>query len=174
MLTLLPSGRIRIVPVRVLPCQSTRRRHDQHGERLSRSGADCIVGLILTRAWPWCDVYTALCTRLRVARVCGTACCAGPLHRRSFVRADSVQRPHRRLQHGSQVESRCAATPGVCRHPTSRAQVEGGTEARRCGRPADDTEMRFGALISTSNELVSDVVTVETNHPLIWTTELRA
>ena len=49
-----------------------------------------------------------------------------------------------------------------------------GSEARRCGFPADDTEMRFGGLISTSNEIESDVVTVETNQPLIWTTELRA
>jgi thiamine pyrophosphokinase len=38
---------------------------------------------------------------------------------------------------------------------------------------ADATEMRFGGLISTSNEIESDVVTVETDQPLIWTTELR-
>ncbi|GLE00873.1 hypothetical protein PINS_up009670 [Pythium insidiosum] len=33
--------------------------------------------------------------------------------------------------------------------------------------------MGFGGLISTSNHLEADVVTVECSHPLIWTTEMR-
>ncbi|KAJ0408221.1 hypothetical protein P43SY_004379 [Pythium insidiosum] len=33
--------------------------------------------------------------------------------------------------------------------------------------------MGFGGLISTSNHLVADVVTVECSHPLVWTTEMQ-
>lgn len=36
---------------------------------------------------------------------------------------------------------------------------------------AESTEMRFGGLISTSNIMVSDTVHVQSDLPLLWTTE---
>lgn len=38
----------------------------------------------------------------------------------------------------------------------------------------DDAETSFDTLLSTSNHLVSDAVTVMTNKPVVWTAELRA
>lgn len=40
-------------------------------------------------------------------------------------------------------------------------------------RSLDHNYCKFGGLISTSNLLDSDVVTVETDQPVIWTVELR-
>lgn len=36
---------------------------------------------------------------------------------------------------------------------------------------AEDTKMAFGGLISTSNLMVEDAVHVQSNQPLLWTTE---
>jgi Thiamin pyrophosphokinase, vitamin B1 binding domain len=40
-----------------------------------------------------------------------------------------------------------------------------------CGRHAEQLKMQFGGLISTSNTLVSDTVHVQSDLPLLWTTE---
>ena len=40
-----------------------------------------------------------------------------------------------------------------------------------CGRHAEHLKMQFGGLISTSNTLVSDTVHVQSDLPLLWTTE---
>ena len=38
---------------------------------------------------------------------------------------------------------------------------------------ADSTRMEWGGLISTCNKLAADTVTVETDAPLLWTTEVQ-
>jgi len=35
-----------------------------------------------------------------------------------------------------------------------------------------DAETRFGALISTSNEIKDDVVVISNSHPILWTSEI--
>jgi Thiamin pyrophosphokinase, vitamin B1 binding domain len=40
-----------------------------------------------------------------------------------------------------------------------------------CGRHAEHLKMQFGGLISTSNTLVSETVHVQSDLPLLWTTE---
>eukprot|EP00241_Pyramimonas_parkeae_P012117 CAMPEP_0114245330 /NCGR_PEP_ID=MMETSP0058-20121206/11833_1 /TAXON_ID=36894 /ORGANISM="Pyramimonas parkeae, CCMP726" /LENGTH=222 /DNA_ID=CAMNT_0001358365 /DNA_START=572 /DNA_END=1240 /DNA_ORIENTATION=+ len=37
----------------------------------------------------------------------------------------------------------------------------------------ENTEMRYGALVSTSNQIVSSIITVKTDQALIWTTEAK-
>ena len=38
---------------------------------------------------------------------------------------------------------------------------------------ADNTRMQWGGLISTCNQMVADKVTVDTDAPLLWTTQYR-
>lgn len=38
---------------------------------------------------------------------------------------------------------------------------------------ADDTRMEWGGLISTCNQMVAEKVTVDTDAPLLWTTQYK-
>ncbi len=37
----------------------------------------------------------------------------------------------------------------------------------------DGMQTEFGGLVSTSNQIATDLVKVQTSHPVVWTTELR-
>jgi thiamine pyrophosphokinase len=47
------------------------------------------------------------------------------------------------------------------------------SEAKSLMVITDDTETSFDTMVSSSNHIIDEIVTVKTDRPIVWTAELR-